>query len=579
MRLINCTTLQLEEFFGSNIPRYAVLSHTWGDDEVTFVDLPLDSPTTKAKAGYQKIEFTCQQALCNGLNFAWVDTCCIDKRSSSELSEAINSMFSWYRNARHCYAYLSDVLQNGMGEEFCASRWFTRGWTLQELLAPSNVTFYNRQWEELGQKSKHAALLSWITGIDANALMETSKIVPKKSDTFGAYCVAKKMSWASKRETTRTEDMAYCLLGIFDINMPLLYGEGDRAFRRLQEEIIRRVDDDSILAWGLDLAMEDPSGHTPEVASQHLTRPEDFQEVLADSPKDFANCGSLEYAAGSTAPLTLTSVGLTIELPLIPVHDRLLNGPFQKRWIGLLSCSVGDSRYLLGLLICSIYRDAQQDKRTARITRAMFSRPTGSYSTILLGPGSALSASVDTLTITGFFKTQKKEAFHQYSLDIVFADPGKVLDSNFQIAHAKSWISWEYRAIIHNKDPIWDQEVRVLTVIRPHQFYAIIVEICIKLLGWPEDPTLTIFVHTGYKRVMLRRGDNFSDEERHNFCYLLLGDMVENHHDYIELQDSEGKMRKIVVSLRSTMVYQREVFQLRVDSASTDDEETEFALM
>ncbi|EUC43529.1 hypothetical protein COCMIDRAFT_50334, partial [Bipolaris oryzae ATCC 44560] len=237
MRLINCLTLELEEFFGSNIPPYAILSHTWGNDEVTFLDLPLYTPATQARAGYQKIEFTCKQAISDNLEYAWVDTCCIDNRSSSELSEAINSMFAWYRVARRCYAYLSDVLEEGMDEQFRTSRWFTRCWTLQELLAPIDVIFYNCNWHRLGRRSDHSELISGITGIDVDALRGRSARNYDNGDPFGAHCVAKRMSWASQRDTTRTEDMTYCLLGIFNINMPLLYGEGDRAFHRLQEEI------------------------------------------------------------------------------------------------------------------------------------------------------------------------------------------------------------------------------------------------------------------------------------------------------------------------------------------------------
>ncbi|EMD93874.1 hypothetical protein COCC4DRAFT_164276, partial [Bipolaris maydis ATCC 48331] len=303
MRLINCSTLELEEFFGSKVPPYAILSHTWGNDEVTFMDLPLYAPATQARAGYQKIEFTCKQAIRDQLKYAWVDTCCIDKRSSSELSEAINSMYAWYRAARRCYAYLSDVVEEYMGEEFRKSRWFTRGWTLQELLAPTEVVFYNCNWHRLGLRLHHSQLISKITGIDEGALGIRRLTWPKNRDMLGAYCVAKKMAWASSRDTTRIEDMAYCLLGMFEINMPLLYGEGDRAFHRLQEEIIRRVNDDSIFAWGPRIDIS--PGYN---CSSH--------KILASSPKDFTSCRNLEYAENPTIPPTLASLGLTIRLSL-----------------------------------------------------------------------------------------------------------------------------------------------------------------------------------------------------------------------------------------------------------------------
>ncbi|EUC30958.1 hypothetical protein COCCADRAFT_54829, partial [Bipolaris zeicola 26-R-13] len=314
MRLINCLTLELEEFFGSNIPPYAILSHTWGNDEVTFLELPLSTPATQARAGYRKIEFTCQQAIRDKLNYAWVDTCCIDKRSSSELSEAINSMFAWYRDASYCYAYLSDVLEEEMGEHFHKSRWFTRGWTLQELLAPRDVEFYNCQWHWLGRKSGHSKLISEITGIDVTALMGTRARCHANGGMFGDHCVAKRMSWASTRETTRTEDMAYCLLGIFNINLPLLYGEGDRAFRRLQEEIIRRVNDDSILAWGPRLDIKRQTEPLFKYFKDTIIYKNASLNILAKSPKDFTDCGDLEYAINPITPPTLTTLGLTIQL-------------------------------------------------------------------------------------------------------------------------------------------------------------------------------------------------------------------------------------------------------------------------
>ncbi|KAI4677366.1 uncharacterized protein J4E88_007174 [Alternaria novae-zelandiae] len=238
MRLINCSTLKLKEFFGTNIPRYAILSHTWGDEEVSFADFTTGQHTVRS--GYQKILFTCQQATKDGIGYAWVDTCCIDKSSSAELSEAINSMFACIK------------------KDFPKSRWFTRGWTLQEMLALKTVCFYDQQWVGFGTLTKHAGWISKITEID-EAVFRTQQPYWSGEDKFGSYSVATRMSWASTRQTTRAEDMAYCLLGIFNINMPLLYGEGDRAFRRLQEEIIRKIDDDSILAWALSPEDEHPN--------------------------------------------------------------------------------------------------------------------------------------------------------------------------------------------------------------------------------------------------------------------------------------------------------------------------------
>ncbi|KAH7078100.1 heterokaryon incompatibility protein-domain-containing protein, partial [Paraphoma chrysanthemicola] len=315
IRLINCSTLQLEEFFGSNIPQYAILSHTWGNDAVSFADLPFGQ-STAAREGFQKISFTCAQAIRDGLKYTWVDTCCIDKSPSSELSEAINSMFTWYRNSVYCYAYLPDVLEANMKESFSKSRWFTRGWTLQELLAPKDVIFYDRDWKMLGKRVEHAEWISEIAGIDATVLRQSPN-TDGKDVGLGSFCVAKKMSWASHRATTRLEDMAYCLLGIFDVSMPLLYGEGDRAFLRLQEEIIRRSDDDSILAWGLEPEMNHPQGLISKPVRNEMAKWRSSRDVLASSPKDFKNCASLKYRSGSISPFTMTNVGLQIQLQLV----------------------------------------------------------------------------------------------------------------------------------------------------------------------------------------------------------------------------------------------------------------------
>lgn len=174
-----------------------------------------------------------------------MDTSCIDKASSTELSEAINSMFAWYRDAAVCYAYLADVLTSGdprrPGSAFRYSRWFTHGWTLQELIAPRIVVFLSREWDVIGTKESLADLIEDITGIDCDVLTH------RKS--HNDISVAARMSWAAQRITTRVEDHAYCLLGIFNIVMHPIYGEGEHAFIRLQEEILRRIPDDSIFAW------------------------------------------------------------------------------------------------------------------------------------------------------------------------------------------------------------------------------------------------------------------------------------------------------------------------------------------
>jgi hypothetical protein len=229
----------LVEYIGNSIPRYAILSHTWGSDneEITFQDIK--SGTGKGKAGYRKIRFCGTRAASDGLQHFWVDTCCIDKSSSAELHEAINSMFRWYQNAERCYVYLSDVsdgissrdneLSRSWKPPFRESRWFTRGWTLQELIAPLSVEFFSKEGTCLGNKQSLEQTLHEVTGIALNALRGPSLSQFSKDERF---------AWAAERQTKREEDAAYCLLGIFGVFMPLIYGEGRKnALARLEEQI------------------------------------------------------------------------------------------------------------------------------------------------------------------------------------------------------------------------------------------------------------------------------------------------------------------------------------------------------
>jgi ankyrin repeat protein len=236
----------LVEFSGDKIPRYAILSHTWGADneEITFQDMK--NGRSRSKASYRKISFCEKQAKVDGLEYFWVDTCCIDKSSSQELSEAINSMFRWYKNAERCYVYLSDVsdsTSDGDGEctkrwkpAFKKSRWFTRGWTLQELIAPASVEFFSREGTCLGNKKSLEQTLHEITGIAVKAL---------RGSHLSQFSTQERFSWAAKRNTNREEDAAYCLLGIFDICMPLLYSEGrEKALARLEKQIRKTSKDE-----------------------------------------------------------------------------------------------------------------------------------------------------------------------------------------------------------------------------------------------------------------------------------------------------------------------------------------------
>jgi hypothetical protein len=232
--------LTITSFDDNAIPPYAILSHTWGADteEVTFVDLIKSSG--KDKPGYKKIRFCGQQARQDGLQYFWVDTCCIDKMDKAELSYAIRSMFRWYQNATRCYVYLSDVstrerrcddMPGKLTWEpaFRSSLWFTRGWTLQELLAPSTVEFFSQEWENLGHKKSLKSLLHTVTGISHEVL---------GGAPLFQFSVNERLRWKEGRVTKREEDGAYSLQGILDVELAPVYGEGAvGAFRRLTDEI------------------------------------------------------------------------------------------------------------------------------------------------------------------------------------------------------------------------------------------------------------------------------------------------------------------------------------------------------
>jgi hypothetical protein len=249
LRLDSDGNYRLTSFIGKNakdIPFYAILSHTWGADEeeVTYDDLDDGTHNFANKAGYRKLQFCQQQAAKDGLQYFWIDTCCIKKSSSAELSEALNSMFQWYQRAVRCYVYLSDVSKSVSEEEeswtlaFRKSRWFTRGWTLQELLAPSSVVFYSREGTRLGDKQSLERTINDITSIPIKALQGTS---------LSFFSVKERKSWAANRRTSRGEDAAFCLLGIFNVGLEAIYGTGrDYAMRRLDREIRESPDADEI---------------------------------------------------------------------------------------------------------------------------------------------------------------------------------------------------------------------------------------------------------------------------------------------------------------------------------------------
>ncbi|KAK3369516.1 hypothetical protein B0T24DRAFT_500499, partial [Lasiosphaeria ovina] len=326
MRLLHTSKIQLVEVYGEQIPPYAILSHTWSHEECTLQDLQELSRNhsdwaddhVASIAGFDKIRKSAAVAQRENIQYIWIDTCCIDKTSSAELSEAINSMYRWYDKAQICYAYLCDVEPVGTEDifgndsSFRLSRWFTRGWTLQELIAARDVRFYARDWSFLGSKQQSDGftdLLNSITGVHREVL--SGALLP--SD----ISIASRMRWAAFRKTTRVEDMAYCLLGIFDVNIPLLYGEGESAFIRLQEAILLKDDDQSLFAWHSN--EQGDGGDDDDQGPPALLSTNRMCGLLAQSPDQFWEAGDINYAMPLNflgTPSAVTSKGLRVDLHL-----------------------------------------------------------------------------------------------------------------------------------------------------------------------------------------------------------------------------------------------------------------------
>lgn len=356
MWLLKTDTLELDYFVDDRAADYAILSHTWGDEEVTFRDIREARP--KSKKGYRKIQQACQQALKDGHKHIWIDTCCINKDSSAELSEAINSMFGWYAASAVCYVYLEDVSWMGrhdsvdypesnlgvseVADALRYARWFSRGWTLQELIAPKHAVFFDQDWSEIGTKVAWCESLALITRIDEDVLQWHNVTEAGRLDS---YSIAARMSWAANRRTTRREDRAYSLLGIFGINMPLLYGEGDRAFQRLQEEIVRQTDDQSVLTWDCS-----NNGHCA---------------LLAPSPDAFSSTSQVvRWHGGATSSYQLSNLALEIDLPVLQAADKR-GRQREDRYYVVLNCyRKGDLTGPLALCV----RRSRDDDRNAQWT-------------------------------------------------------------------------------------------------------------------------------------------------------------------------------------------------------------------
>ena len=282
------------------------MPHRWEEEEISFQELQSDKPEYRQKKGWAKVRNFCDyvSSSFSEIRHAWVHTCCIDKSSSAELQEAINSMFRWYRNAFCCVVCLCDV-QRRSDDEIRQSKWFTRGWTLQELLAPHNLHFLAKDWNtQLGSRGDLIRLLSPITGIPQEYIGYFAGSTVTSPGTMDTACVAEIMSWASSRQTTRRKDEAYSLMGLLGVYMALLYGEGDNAFRHLPSEIVGISDDETIFAW---------------------QRPASFRRGLqAFSLQDFKNCNCRPLSKSarwdiSRPSYAMTNKGIRIEPLLRPV--------------------------------------------------------------------------------------------------------------------------------------------------------------------------------------------------------------------------------------------------------------------
>ena len=305
------------EFSDDEVAEYAILSHRWIEQEVDYNEVvelaKMDEGRSEIRRrdGHRKILQSCERSMKDGYRWLWVDTCCIDKRSSAELSEAINPMYRWYENSSICYAYLHDVYGSsfptaGDAESKGWPEWFSRGWTLQEMIAPRDVQFFNRDWHPIGDKRTLAPILEDITRVPQHIL--------KEGLSSNRPCVAQIMSWAANRTTTRVEDRAYSLMGLLDVNMPMLYGEGKKAFHRLQLEIIRTSNDQSIFAWG---------------CTEREVR---TGSILADDPSFFWHCNMMELMNQDEFIESLKRRIPEEELPSIE-DDRFGTFPITNRGI------------------------------------------------------------------------------------------------------------------------------------------------------------------------------------------------------------------------------------------------------
>jgi hypothetical protein len=574
MRLINCSSQQLEEFFGANTPDYVILSHRWEEEEVSFADFTRDRAAARAKRGFRKIDLTCRQALADGYKYAWVDTCCIDKSSSAELSEAINSMFGWYGSSSICYVYLSDVRQAESVVQFPRSKWFTRGWTLQELLAPKSVEFFDQAWERLGTKKAHSVWISKITGIDDSVLARSRRKANAYDEggsdvQIGSFCVAKRLSWAARRETTRVEDTAYALLGIFDINMPLLYGEGTRAFTRLQEEILRKSGDNSILAWGLDLNAQHPAGLIPAEFEHCHPR----ENILALSPKDFAHCQDMVHVSPTTGALVMTSIGLQLELPVVIIENTFWAWSDSTGYmVGLLSCS-NKPDHVVGIPLRSTELQYNSPLRVERqefgVRGAMHAR-----SAVLLGPRIiAQSILSQVVLVQETWSANKRYDRHRRRNQICINESDALKRTGYSCVNGTALMVLQMdRGVITEEH--WDPISKMLSFDSAFGSQLLLGFRFLAPQLSPLNPNkaFTLFAHTEHKKAWFFPGD-----EQRMVKYKHLYDQMENNSIEDNTQDwtlssEDFKQFKLRVTFEEKEVFRWRIIQINVDAEYHHDD-------
>jgi len=467
MRLLNAESMELESFpdpVPENVP-YAILSHTWDAEEVTFTDMQ-DIGVASTKPGFIKILSACQKTLDHGFRYIWIDTCCIDKSSSAELSEAINRMFRWYQDSTVCLTFLADFPRNADVEaQLPLCRWFTRGWTLQELIAPKNLLFLDQEWNLIGDKYDLGEKVEAITGI--------SRWILDGSSPLSSVPLGQRMSWAAKRNTTREEDKAYCLLGIFDVNMPMMYGEESRAFIRLQEEILRRTSDLSIFAWQSD-----------NTSIQ-------YRGILAQSPAEFAYCTQIELNDDQfhfRDEISLTNRGVKIQTPLQYLGDGI--------YIMDLHCYRESKR--LGIYL----RRTQDTYMRSLPHETAQARPTGTAVT-LPAPTIYLLSTVDEQTSLSILSsnTSGRSIYIQlprgnpsFRIHSVRAVPGtywEAHDHRFSIGSLRNFVCFVRFSVTLTPSPGWTQHLHV----RSEEDTASFILVCD--LAGKSQARLSLYAQTG----------------------------------------------------------------------------------